>query len=347
MALSEAQLRARCSGFGGTDMVAICGESNYRGPIDVYLEKRHGLGLPIPTAPPSSFAGNERTDWGHILEPVIAQKYADDTGLHLVEPPMTFRHPELSWMLGTPDRLCYEEPPPLEPTDGPMVLDASTGAELYLGNVLRIWEGKTHGMMAAKKYDLENMSVPDDKKIQVAWYRALTGIKEAELSALIDTHLYRVFRIEHDQAVEDYLLEEAELFWKKIQDGVEPEPDGTEMFSDYLKGRFARQVDDMVEVDAETLREIASYKVAKADKKVSVGKMDLAKQRIQLAIGHHQGLLLPTGKPAVTWKRKASGSCSYAKLAAELRDEGKISDKRFDELKDEYTGEPGRNFLVK
>jgi len=328
-------------------MVAICGESPYRGPIDIYLEKRHGLGLPIDTAPPKPFEGNERTEWGHILEPVLAKRYADDTGLSLVEPAVTYRSPKYHWMLGTPDRLCYREPPQLEPEGGVVALNSETGEVVHLGDPFRIWEAKSHGMMAAKKYDLENMEVPDDKKIQVAWYRALLGVKEAQLSALIDTHIYRVFHIPHDQAVEDYLLEEAELFWKKVEEGVEPEPDGTEMFSEYLKGRFKKHTEDMIDIEVETLSDIAAYKAARADKKAADGRMELAKQRIQLAIGHHQGLLLPTGKPAVTWKRKARGSTSYAKFVEHLRDEFGVSDRRFEELKEEFTGEPTRNFLVK
>lgn len=358
-------------------MAAICGESHYRGPIDVYLEKRHGLNLPIHMAPPAPFEGNERTEWGEILEPFLANKYAADTGLVLYEPTVTYRHPDRPWHLGTPDRLCYaaDDPRPFadepkkvevkpketfelslskflgdkEPEDyGPVVLDADTGEQLLLGNVLHIWEGKTHGMMAAKAYDLKNMTVPDDKKIQLAWYRALTGIKDGVLSALIDTHLYKVFHVPHDQAVEDYLLEEADSFWRKVLDGVEPSPDGTEMFSRYLKGRFQMHCEEMVPADAAVLALCAEYKAHRAAKKVADGKLKLAQQEIQLAIGHNQGLLFPgSNKPAVTWKRRATGVVSYGQLTEALRDATQISDLRFDELKDEFTGEPPRTFSVK
>ena len=345
-------------------MVAICGESHYRSAIDVYLEKRHGMGLKISTAPPKKFVGNERTEWGHILEPLLANRYAADTGKILIEPksehvgislghePITFRHPDRAWHMGTPDRLVY-------PSDedsielyqaGPHlnVLNALTGEPVtHLAQPEKIWEGKSHGMMGAKSYDLENMTVPDDKKIQVAWYRALTGCKDADLSALIDTHIYRVFHLPHDQAVEDYLLEEGEAFWKKVTQGIEPGPDGTKGFGEYLKIRFQTHVEDMVEMPIEIAEQIASYKKYRADRKVADGNMELAKQEIQLAIGHHQGLLRADGKPAVTWKRKNIGVTSYGKLAEALRDEHGISDSDYTEAKAEHTGEPARNFLVK
>lgn len=356
MALSEAQQRARSSGLGGTDMTAICGENNYRSAIDVYLEKRHGIGLEIPTAPPKPFEGNERTFWGHLLEPVLADRYADDTGMTLIEPKdeagenISFRHPDRSWHMGTPDRLAYDNS---EEGENGMpsrlnVLNALTGEFVDLWFPAKIWEGKSHGMMAAKgKYDLDLMTVPDDKKIQVAWYRALCGVKEADLSALIDTHIYRVFHIPHDQAVEDYLLEEGELFWRKIQDGVEPSPDGTEGFGKYLKGRFRLHQEDMVEMPIECAAHLAEYKAARADKKAADGRMELAKQEIQLMIGHHQGLIAPSGKTAVTWKRKSVGTTSYKDMSLHLRDRHGLTDMEYDEIRDEFTGEPVRDFRVK
>lgn len=351
MALSEQQLAVRATGLGGTDILAICGENDYRSAIDVYLEKRHGLGLPIPTAPPEPFEGNERTEFGHILEPVLANRYASDTGMHLVEPKdeagenITFRHPDRPWHMGTPDRLCYDGDIEFKPLH---VLNAITGDAVghFIKTPSLIWEAKTHGMMAAKAYDLENMTVPDDKKIQVAWYRALTGVKEADLSVLIDTHFYRVFHIPHDQEVEDYLLEEGELFWKRIQDGVEPEPDGTKGFSRYLAQRFKLHTADMIEMPVECAKQIATYKAARADRKAADGVMKLAQQEIQLAIGGHQGLLLGR-KPVVTWKRRQKGTVSHGKLSIHLRDLAGMTDLEFECEKDKFTGEPPRDFKVK
>ncbi len=346
MALSEEQLAIRSTGLGGTDMVAICGESNYRSPIDVYLEKRHAMGLPIKMEPPAPFMGNERTEWGHILEPILAKRYAEETGCKLVEPD-TFRHPDIDWLMGTPDRLVFNYEG-LQIQDGmtARVLNAHTGEEIVIKDLQKIWEGKSHGFMGAKEYDLHLMEVPDDKRIQVATYMALTGCKQADLSALIDTHIYRVFHIPHDQQVEDYLLEEGELFWKRIKDGVEPEPDGTKGFSKYLAARFKLHTADMIEMPMECAKHIATYKAARADRKAADGVMKLAQQEIQLAIGGHQGLLLGR-KPVATWKRRQKGTVSHGKLATHLRDIHGMTDLEFECEKDKFTGEPIRDFKVK
>jgi len=347
MALTQEQLAVRATGLGGTDMVAILGLSEYRSPIDVYLEKRHQLGLPINVAPPEPFMGNERTEWGHILEPFLADRYAQETGMRLIEP-TTFRHPDVSWLMGTPDRLVFN-PAWDDALDGTTcyVLNAETGEEIHIKNLQKLWEGKSHGFFGAKEYDLEAMQVPDDKRIQVAQYMALTGCQEADLSALIDTHLYRVFHIPHDQEVEDYLLEEGEIFWNKIQNGIEPEPDGTKGFSEYVAERFKLHTADMIEMPAECAKHIAEYKAARADMKAAEGRKKLAAQEIQLAIGGKQGLLGPNGKPVATWKRRERGSVSYGKLATYLRDVGGLTDLEFDEAKDKFTGEPIRDFRVK
>lgn len=351
--LSQEQLRVRATGLGGTDLVSICGESNYRSPIDVYLEKRHAMGLPINMAPPVPFAGNERTRWGHILEPILADQYASDTGLTLIEPKdelgnnITLRHPDIPWLMGTPDRLVF---PAMDVVaqDGMVikVLNAETGEPWTRSNLQSIWEGKSHGFMGAKSYDMEAMLVPDDKRIQVAHYMALTGCKVAVLSALIDTHQYRVFDIPHDQEVEDYLLEEGELFWKNIIDGVEPDPDGTKGFDAYLAQRFKLHTADMTQISAETVQHIATYKAAKADRKTAEGIMSLAAQEIKLAIGPSKGLLKGR-EPVVTWKRREKGTVSHGKLSLHLRDVSGMTDLEFSEVKKKFTGDPIRDFRVK
>lgn len=350
MTLTEAQLQARSSGLGGSDMAAVCGENPFKAPISVWLEKRAGLGLPIDMEPPEPFEENERASWGHILEPVLADRYEDDSGLQLFEPldddsPVTFRHPDRPWHIGTPDRLCYDPGIGARPMK---VLNAQTGYPVEdVGVPVRIWEAKTHGFFGGKAYDLAEMETPDQYRIQCAWYMALTECKQADLSALFDTHLYRVFHIPHDQDVEDALLEEGELFWKRIMDGNPPDPDGSDKFSDYLAQRFKLHTADMVEVSsAEVAEEIEMYKLARAQRKEAEERMAIHKQNLQEVIGASAGLLVD-GNPAATWKRKGVGTTSYGKLAEHLRDLHGMTDDEFEEAKALHTGEPSRLFLVK
>lgn len=89
----EDWLKAR--GIGSSDVSAICGLNEWRTPYQVWAEK---IGIVEP------FAGNEATEIGLAMEPVIADLYAKRTG-HVVEPvDMMFFHKEFPWMTSTPDR---------------------------------------------------------------------------------------------------------------------------------------------------------------------------------------------------------------------------------------------------
>lgn len=57
--------------IGGTDAAAICGLSDYKTAYEIWLEKTSGV------FPEVSESTQDLFDWGHLLEPVIAKRYAD------------------------------------------------------------------------------------------------------------------------------------------------------------------------------------------------------------------------------------------------------------------------------
>lgn len=89
-------LRSRKKGLGGSDAAAVCGVDPYRTPLDVYRDK---------TTDGIESIDNLHMKRGRKLEALILREYAE---LHpedtLIGAPMT-RHPQHSWMLGTPDSL--------------------------------------------------------------------------------------------------------------------------------------------------------------------------------------------------------------------------------------------------
>ena len=94
----EDWLKAR--GIGSSDVSAICGLNPYRTAYQVWAEK---VGIAEP------FAGNEATEIGLALEPVIADLYAKRTA-YLVDPvAKMFFHKDYPWMTSTPDRFVTRE----------------------------------------------------------------------------------------------------------------------------------------------------------------------------------------------------------------------------------------------
>lgn len=88
-------LQARRRGLGASDIPAVCGLSPHRTPLHVYLDK---LGM-------LQDQDNDSKRWGRLLEDVVAQAYAEETGREVrpVEG-LVVRHPEIDWAASSPDR---------------------------------------------------------------------------------------------------------------------------------------------------------------------------------------------------------------------------------------------------
>lgn len=93
----ETWLEARRQGLGGSDAAAVLGLSPFTSPLQLFAEK---LGLVEPE--PES----ERMYWGRILEPAIADRYAEETKRTLAPAaPYTLSIGERDWMRATLDRV--------------------------------------------------------------------------------------------------------------------------------------------------------------------------------------------------------------------------------------------------
>lgn len=97
----------RLTGFGASEVPALLRLYPWKdatGPEDVIAEK-------LGDKP--AFEGNARTRLGDRLEPFIAQWWAEDHGggRIVTRNPDTLRHPEIPWLLATPDYLTPEGEP--------------------------------------------------------------------------------------------------------------------------------------------------------------------------------------------------------------------------------------------
>lgn len=86
----------RKKGIGGSDAAAVLGLDPYRSPLEVYYEKTGEL-------PPKN--DNKHTRRGKLLEPVIAEMFAEDTGLKLRRQRFQKVHPEIDYLRVNLDRM--------------------------------------------------------------------------------------------------------------------------------------------------------------------------------------------------------------------------------------------------
>ena len=114
---------ARSTGIGASEAGAVCGWDNYVEPLTVYYRKviqrmsidgaaRDEIARDLEIAQAyvdEVLDGMEVTRemmFGTIVQPVIGQLFEYETGIKVLQSPVgMYRHPEVEWMLATPDAL--------------------------------------------------------------------------------------------------------------------------------------------------------------------------------------------------------------------------------------------------
>lgn len=189
-------LAERRKGIGGSDAGALAGLSDYRTPLDVFLDKT-GRAEPIED--------NEPMFWGRTLEAVVANVYAQRTGDKVRR--MGIRHSKTNpFMLANIDRQIIGDP------RGPGVLEV-----------------KTAGQFSADDWGEEGTDeVPSAYYAQICHYLAVTGYAWARLAVLIGGRDFRVYDIPRDEDLINSLVEIERKFWfEHVQKDLPPDPTTT------------------------------------------------------------------------------------------------------------------------
>jgi len=254
--------------LGGSELAAAFGKSKYQTPLKLYMIKTGRL-EPQGSTP--------ITEMGHILEPVIAEKFTATTGLKVRNISDAYEHAEHSFLRGNIDRQIISS----ELHDSPGVLEIKSTSSQRL------------------KHE-ENL-YPLSWEYQIQWYMFLTSYKYSYLAVLErDTGIFHEpILIMRNQELIDELFEKAVQWWNKhILADIPPEPINNEdMLILYPDSK-----------DAKTLEATpGSYGLYNELCKVRDRKSDLEKMeeylQIQLKqkIGDHE-LLQCGGKKLIGWK---------------------------------------------
>jgi putative phage-type endonuclease len=297
VSLSPDQLARRLAGITATDIAALCGVHPKRSAVQVWQEKRG-------EAPP--WVDTDRTRWGDALEPLVRADYAQRHRVR-VEEPGTLAHPDAEWMLATPDGVAYAEGG-IEPLNG--------------------LEIKTHTIRLAHLYGAEGTDeVPPHELCQCAWGMAVTGLERWDLVAFIDNQP-REYVIERDDEVIGHLTERAERFLvDNVRGGVAPDPDGSDAYDEWLKTRWARNTEILVDIDAlgdaATMALVSLGRKLREQEAAVVDELQEIEQHLKARIGDAAGLTWKdaNGKQMrLTWKRNRPGRrVDVAGMATDLR----------------------------
>lgn len=171
--------------LGGTDIAAICGESQFANIHDVWLEK---MGLI------DSRVSSIMMEVGTHMESYIAKKYEERTGLALMTaPPLT--HPEFAFVGGHPDRHIVND-------------------KGFVG----VNELKNITFQKHKWGDDGTTNCPTGYQIQAMWYAGVLhainkSSERVDLTALIGNQDLRIYSIGWQEELYEALLKHGIHFW--------------------------------------------------------------------------------------------------------------------------------------
>ena len=182
-----AWLKQRQLGIGGSDVAPILGLSKWRTPLDVYNDK---------TSDTLDDIDNTSMEWGRRLEPVIRQKYADVTGMPVVQPSAMFQSVLHPFMVANVDGIR---------ADGALVEIKTARSGTDWGD-----EGTDQ--------------IPEYYFTQVQHYMAVLGADRCDVAVLIGGSDFRIYTVERDEEIIDMLIEEERKFWDLVVNRTPPAP---------------------------------------------------------------------------------------------------------------------------
>ncbi len=261
-------------GIGGSDIGAILGLSNYRTPVDVWLDKT-GAGSNDPR--PVRVAQR----LGHYLEPFVVQEYEQLTGNVCVAHPEPFRHPVHPELFGHVDRI------------------ATHGVGLHAKQV--VLECKTSSAFRASEWGPSwSDLVPAEYLVQCLWYLGLSGLEEAHLAVLLGNTELRTYRVVRDEGLIGHMFDRAHRFWvEHVLASVPPEPttrEGVESLHPEHTPGLSKEANECV------LKDLARY--AELDQALCAtrSELDALRDRVAVAMGPAEELTC-AGQTVATWRR--------------------------------------------
>lgn len=293
----EQWLADRRKGIGGSDIGAILGLSPYRTPMDVFLDKRG------ETQP----KGNEQAMyWGTVLEDVVAHEYQKRTDRKIQRVNQMLAHPEHDFMLANIDRaiIVPEIAGNVRWKDGRLTTD-------------RILECKTANGFAADQWgDVGTDNVPDANLLQCQWYLGITRADVADLAVLIGGSDYRIYSIARDDGLIGDMIEAAAEFWKRVQEGIAPDPqsvaEAARKWPRHIAGKS-------LIVDVTVAEACAELETIGQQKKQLEAREDELKTQVMSAFGDAEEITY-MGKKLATWKNQTANRVDTTRLKKEMPD---------------------------
>lgn len=277
----------RLLGIGGSEVAAVLGLDvlGNKTPFDVWRKK---------TGQDSSSFSNRFTEWGHILEDVVARHFADVTGFAVAKCNKHFSMKSAPWMVGNIDRLII--------INGVKsgVLECKTTA-FYNDkkfNKEAAWFVNGEFFDENKSGITDKNDIPLNYYLQCQHYMLVTGLHMSYLAVLIGGNDYRIFAVPFSEVDAKFIYNGLSVFWcRYVLDNAPPPP----IESDFLQTFFQ---DDGATIVADTSTVDLCRQYAEINSQIAALNADKEeiKKKLVGAIGSAVSLVLPSGQKIASFK---------------------------------------------
>lgn len=275
----EEWLAVRRGGIGGSDVAAILGVDENRGPLKVWYEK---AGYEEPET--------ERMRWGKRLEQAIAEGFEEETGLSTMVPAGTYASLDHPWALANPDRWAVEN-----------------------GVVLGPVELKNKGEFVADEWE-DVDEAPHQPATQGHWYRGVCGHQRGSwVVALVGGNRLRVFFQPTSAELTAEMFRLCGEWWQRhIVEGERPKADGLKRTTDFLAALYDVKPEEVTEVEVTEARELRlKYASLRDQAKALNDQLTEVANLMRDAAGEAE--VVKAGK-GVAWSWKANGAFKSAQF---------------------------------
>ena len=258
----EEWLKARVEGVGASEIAAIIGSNDWAKPYSVYDAKVN----------PEDHEQSEPAYWGSTFEPLVALRFANETGFAVYMWNELIRSKARPWQIATCDAVAFSQDPKLV---GPGVLEVKC---------------------TSLRYDWGD-GVPRLVKAQLYQQMIVTGFQWGAVAVLFRGNEFRYAVMQRpDEAILAWLTKAGETFWNNTCELVPPPVDGhksTEaalrhLYPEELEGEVIKLPEHLLAAD-ENLSKIA----AQASELEEAKRLET--NRIREALKDAEVGLLPNG----------------------------------------------------
>lgn len=280
--MSKAEwLEKRRCGIGGSDASSIVNMSPFKSRASVYIDKLHSNNY--EECESESF----RMDLGNKLEDFVAREFMLRTGKKVRNVNGILRNDKYPFAIANIDRYVFGEK--------------------------AILECKVTNSFQKKEWEKQ---VPIHYQIQCLHYMAVTGASCCYVAALIGNEDFVIHKLERDEELINYLMEEEEKFWNEyiLGDKV-PIPDGSEDYSRFLKNKYKNPKNESI------ILFMKEEKINRYDEVLKLIKeLDLEKKYIEQVIQNEMGdyEVAFVGDRKITWKNQSRSSFDSKRFRAEF-----------------------------